>query len=280
VFVYNGETLGYEMVVPSDISAIVSWNYSGTMTTVNAGNYEFTYAFSIKDEYKNNYTFGDQQVSFTKAWSVAKAEINVGDYTVTFTPVGGSEGESWVYDGTTEFGYSVTVNGLPADKLTFTVGGTATAVNAGNYTVTYTIALTAEAEVNYTLVGTATGSKNYTVEKVKIDISGLTWNYSGAFTYTGSEFKVLLNIVPESIAALINVAYTGNAATEVGEYTATVTVTPVDADNYELIGTSPAAIVWEIVAPTQPDVPTPPPVDPPVNPPVVDNGFTNDNVVI
>ena len=79
---------------------------------------------------------------------------------------------------------------------------------------------------------------------VEIDVSELTWDYTEAFTYDGEAKTVALTSVPEHLTA----AYTGNTATEVGTYTASVTFTA--AEGYAVKGTV-ANCSWAIVAPAQ-----------------------------
>ena len=76
---------------------------------------------------------------------------------------------------------------------------------------------------------------------VEIDVSELTWQDTVSFTYDGEEHTVALTSVPEHLTA----AYTGNTATAVGEYTASVTFTA--DEGYAVKGTV-ADCSWAIVA--------------------------------
>ncbi len=82
------------------------------------------------------------------------------------------------------------------------------------------------------------------VVKTTIDMSKVSWDYSTAFTYDGTEKKVVLKGLPEGVTA----TYTGNVATEVGKYTAKVTFV-YDDTLYELSDvTDILSFDWEIKA--------------------------------
>ncbi|MBQ8166700.1 MAG: hypothetical protein IJZ96_06670, partial [Lachnospiraceae bacterium] len=82
------------------------------------------------------------------------------------------------------------------------------------------------------------------VVKTTIDMSKVSWDYSTAFTYDGTEKKVVLKGLPEGVTA----TYTGNVATEAGKYTAKVTFV-YDDTLYELSDvTDILSFDWEIKA--------------------------------
>lgn len=73
------------------------------------------------------------------------------------------------------------------------------------------------------------GSTEITVNKLQYDMSGVAWDYSGDFTYDGTEKSVILKgPIPEGLVPM----YQGNNATETGSYAASVTFT-YDETNYE-----------------------------------------------
>lgn len=80
----------------------------------------------------------------------------------------------------------------------------------------------------------ATEEIPFEITPYTLDLSALTWNYSGAFTYTKEEFAVALNLTEEQLA-LVDVAYTDNAKQNAGNYTARATVT-TDNPNVSLTG--------------------------------------------
>lgn len=111
--------------------------------------------------------------------------------------------------------------------------------DAGSYSVTVTISaydknVSFEPQ-SYTI--------KFKINKVKLDVSGVTWNYSSAYKHTGSECKVLLNNVPSGLT----VNYTGNTGTDVGTYNAeaTFSVNGEYAKNYEAPDDK-LTLSWEI----------------------------------
>jgi uncharacterized protein YjdB len=72
------------------------------------------------------------------------------------------------------------------------------------------------------------GSAEITVNKMKYNMSGVAWDYTGAFTHDGTEKTVALTGLPAGLTP----SYTGNTATEAGIYSASVTFT-YDTVNYE-----------------------------------------------
>ena len=59
-------------------------------------------------------------------------------------------------------------------------------------------------------------------------MSAASWNYSGAFSYTGRMHEVELRGLPEGVRPI----YAGNAAAETGVYEATADLIPFDQSNY------------------------------------------------
>jgi hypothetical protein len=110
--------------------------------------------------------------------------------------------------------------------------------NAGGYAITQGT-LTNANNPNYTITfepGTLT------IDKADYDMSSAQWNYTGPFPYTGEQITVEVTGLPEGVTAV----YGGDfEATEVGEYTATVTF-EYDTDNYN--APSPLGnLVWRII---------------------------------
>ncbi len=79
----------------------------------------------------------------------------------------------------------------------------------------------------------------FTVEKAEIDMAGVTWDYEGPFTYSGSLFKVELSNLPDGVSA----NYTENEETGAGSYTAHAAF-EFDRENYRDI--PEMTLAWEI----------------------------------
>lgn len=78
--------------------------------------------------------------------------------------------------------------------------------------------------------------------KGNYDMSGVTWDYTEPLYYDGTEKTVVLTGLPEVLTPV----YSGNAATEPGAYTATVTFV-YDEENY--YQPSMSSLAWSIVRP-------------------------------
>lgn len=130
------------------------------------------------------------------------------------------------YEGDGEITY--TLNGVEADWTNTKI------TNAG----TYTVVATYEDTTHY-----GTKSVTFTIDKATINVSGWTWNYSGPYTYDGTEKKVELSTSNTDIDK-VNIEYLDNTATDVGTSSnhtasATVTVKAQYAQNYQISGTVP-----------------------------------------
>lgn len=107
---------------------------------------------------------------------------------------------------------------------------------AGSYVATYTVDETANYE----------GLKveiPFTVARADLDMSQVKWDYEAPFAYDGSEHAVRVEGLPNGVKVE---GYTGNVATEIGDYTAKVELS-YDQDNCN----APAPVQdlsWSIVA--------------------------------
>ena len=189
-----------------------------------AGTYTATATFALKNEFAANYELST--TSATREWKINKAVLDLSaltwDYTAAFT-----------YDGSEK---KVQITNAPEQINVAYADNAKTA--AGTYTATATFTLKNEFAGNYEL-STTSATLSWTINplaKTQIDVSALTWDYSAAFTYDGSEKKVQLSSVPEQVT----VAYSDNAKTAAGTYTATATFTLKAAyvDTHELSATS------------------------------------------
>lgn len=94
----------------------------------------------------------------------------------------------------------------------------------------------------------------YEITKANYDMSGAKWNYTESFKYDGLEKTVEVTNLPDGVIAF---AYSGNRATEVGEYTAAVSF---DYDNINYNKPELPYLVWKIEnnwTPTEYSVSTP-----------------------
>lgn len=105
-----------------------------------------------------------------------------------------------------------------------------------------TVTVTASAQDGSGVSATCT----ITVPSVTYDMSQVAWTTTTAFNFDGTEKTVELTGLPAGVTA----TYTGNTATEIGTYTASVELT---YENPAFVGPTFADLPWEI---TEPVVPT------------------------
>ncbi|MCR5705416.1 MAG: InlB B-repeat-containing protein [Acholeplasmatales bacterium] len=125
----------------------------------------------------------------------------------------------FVYDGSVKT-YTLAISTL------YTISDNITRTDAGSQIVTVTLNDTS----NYTWEDGTIEALEYvfTVDRATIDMSNVSWDYTQAFIYDGEEKTVSLLNVP----SLIEVTYTDNVKTLVGNYVAIATLT-YDTDNYK-----------------------------------------------
>ena len=212
--IYDGERKKVELFnLPENVTAVYEGN-SGSL----AGDYVASASFRTTD---GNFNAPE---SVTLPWSIGRAEFDMSsvrwDYAGEFT-----------YDGTPK---RIDLTGLPEglsvdyENNTATDAGTYTAVasfrtNTGNYSTPEPMSCT------------------WTINKADPDIRRLRWDYSQPFVYDGSEMRVELAGIPETITA----EYSGSEAVQVGRYTAHAELRAVNPDNYN--DPSIADCGWEIV---------------------------------
>ncbi|MBR2479808.1 MAG: hypothetical protein IKB56_00700, partial [Clostridia bacterium] len=153
-------------------------------------------------------------------------------------------GESYTYDKQAH-GVSVAVSGMIAGyEEEVTYSNALTAVNAGEYNVQISL----KANSNYTLSGTTT-TATWTITKKELVVE---WQKGSEFD---NEYKAVYANTARTLTPVVSgiiegddLDYTisGNTATDVGEYTASVsTLTGTAKDNYKLPAN--ATLSWEIV---------------------------------
>ena len=213
-FSYDGEPHGIVLTgVPEELQV----KYAGNVG-VTAGRYTARSVF-INPDTHNYVTPPDMAAD----WQIVRRHVDMSgvrwDYEGPFT-----------YDGSAK---SVSLVGLPeeigVDYENFM------AFDAGEYN--------ARAILRYdedNLEAEWPADCQWRIEKRKIDISGVYWDYSNAFVYDGGRHAIYLAGLPEGL----RVEYTDNIQTETGTYVATATLTPVDSDNYEVPEVN--GCVWSI----------------------------------
>ena len=157
-------------------------------------------------------------------WEIRKAVFDISD---SFW----NEAEKRVFDGSTK---AVALCNLPEGVEVSYVGNEAT--DAGEY----------HAKAVFTVKDTDNflppqpREITWSVTPSPIDLSGVVWDYAGAFTYDGSEKEVVLRGLPEGVTA----RYSGNVASEAGEYAAEAILMPPEGSSFR--ETKVLGKVWRI----------------------------------
>lgn len=173
-----------------------------------AGDYCATAAFSNLDTH--NYETPEDK---TLHWTITRKIVDMSEVRWDYA-------EPFTYDGTTK---TIQLTGLP--KGIYATYSENTALNAGIYI--------ARAHMKYdanNLEVQQPSDCQWKINKAKIDISGVRWNYSNAFTYDGKEHRVILAGLPEGL----NVEYKNNSNVDAGKYVAVASLIPSDTTNYEI----------------------------------------------
>ncbi len=212
VFTYNGSEQTYT-VAESEYYTV-----TGNKRT-NAGEQDVTVA--LKDT--NTFEWADGTTdNLTFKFNIGKATPNVGNVTVSSPEhiYFNTEIDSIVLGRTNE-----AVEGV----LKLDAGQILT-VGTKDYDWTFTPNDTA----NY---NNATGKVSITVEKIKLDVSGKSWDISGSpFTYDGTEKSVAL---VGTLPAGVEVVKSGDTALNAANYTATATFSLAEgyqSGAYEIVG--------------------------------------------
>ena len=215
-FTYDGTEKEVKLVGSVDK---VTFNLSGHKGT-NAGSYEAKVSATLVDA--ENYELSGQIAPLT--WVINKAKVDVSGLTWNYS-------QAFNYDGNEK---EVKLNtNLTTIVITYQNNK---ATNAGTYTAQATIA---PANTNYEVSGTV-ATCEWVINKAKVEVSELDWDYSEPFTYDGTEKEVKL----VGTVANVEISVSGNKATNAGSYTAVATLTTT-SENYEIVGTV-ADLAWEI----------------------------------
>jgi len=218
-----------------DVNYIVDGFYTNKASV--AGNYIAKFEYALKAECNpNNYNLvnAPDAADLELPWTVDKAKIDVSGMQWT-------DDSSFVYKVDTL--WEIALQNVPTDLIKIT-GGTASAIKAGTYTVSYTYEILDPS--NYYIVESELPelTHTWTIAKAKIDVSEMVWNYTKPFTHKlGTVYTVELLNIPQ----YITVSYGGNySETDANKYVATYTYV-YDSENYEIVGTLPVATLnWEI----------------------------------
>ena len=216
-FTYDGAEHSVSLTgLPSGVTA----TYTGNAAT-DAGDYTAT-AHLVYDT-TNYQTIPDPA---PLAWGIDKRPL-----TVT------ADRKTKVY-GTADPALTYTVSGLVSGESLMGALVRETGETAGTYAIRQG---TLAASANYAL--SFTGA-DFTITKATMPgTDAIAWGVSGAgarFTYDGAEHSVSLTGLPSGVKA----TYTGNTATDAGDYTATAKLV-YDTTNYQTIP-DPAPLAWGI----------------------------------
>ena len=199
-----GDTVGFELG-------------TGSLSDKNAGNNRMVSTnIVLTGEDAENYTL----TSPTLHVDISKVQLTVA----------GTAATDRVYNGKTDVEVTLgSISGkVEGDDLIVSVTGILDSADAGeDKTVTLSYAIGGDDADNYICPEDETTTVNIT--KASIDMSGVEWDYAGAFTYDGQEKSVSLTGVPSGVT----VAYTNEKAADAGTYTAKVKFT--FDENYELV---------------------------------------------
>ena len=213
-FTYDGETHGVRLEgVPSELEV----KYSGS-----EGRYagEYTARASFVNPDTHNYRTPEDM---TLDWKIIRKDMDM-------------SGVRWNYEGA--FTYDgelkkVELTGLP-DGV-YAEYENASAYDAGVYNAHAVLKYDGD---NLSVISPA--DCQWKINKKKIDISDVRWDYTDAFVYNGREQGVYLMNVPEGV----DVEYEGNVKVAAGKYAASATLVPNDAGNYDVPEVS--GLTWSI----------------------------------
>jgi len=207
-----------------------------------------------------DYTVGDGKITLKSEYL---DELAAGEYTITVSL--NPQGETYVEDGYNakpeDLTFSLTVNtrrvAVPAgDSASFVYDGSEQTYRIASsewYTVTgnqqtaagdYTVTVSLKDQYSMVWDDGTTGDKTYAfcIEKKTVDLSGVKWDYTGAFQYDGLTHGVAIDesTLPEGTSVS---NYTGHSHTETGSRQAAASITY--DDNH--MGEATLLLDWEIV---------------------------------
>ena len=224
---YTVETLWYKIVGSKTVFVTDEKSF-----TVSSGADSGEYFCRVMVTEGSKVTYFDSRVISVK---IAKLQIDASVIAWDYTP-----GE-FTYNGNA---HRVELTGMPTGFSANYTDNEFT--SAGDYTASYELVYNAD---NYEIVGTPVGNLPWSINKAKIDVTALVWDYNPAdYVYNGSEKTVVLKA--STISPLItSVTYQGNTAimpNEDGAYYTASYVLNYDEDNYYLVGEGSGTLEWRI----------------------------------
>ena len=216
-YTYNdGKAINLTLTNPDSSYITLGGDLSGT----DVGSYTAT--ATLKDT--NNYTWSDgSNTTKNISWNITKKQLSIPTL----------DSANFTYNGSAH-----TISFTGYNSSTMTLGGTQTATNAGNYQATISLKDTS----NYSWAGGATTAQTYNWSISKAKLTKPTTG-TNSFVYTGS----LITYTPNNYSSsTMNIS--GNTATNVGSYTASVSIK--DTTNYIWSDNTTQAVSlgWNITA--------------------------------
>lgn len=217
-FTYDGE-----IKTVSLNKEIEQLRFIGRLSARDVGTFNVSFELIDADNYEL-INLGDLSASLE--WKIEKIKVDMTgvkwSYTAPFT-----------YDGTAK-----TVSLVKAPSLV-EVKGTLSATKAGTYTASFALKDTEHYELIN--LGDLATTLEWKIEKAKVDMTGVKWNYTAPFTYDGTTKTVSLVDAP----SLVEVKGTLSAI-KAGTYTASFALK--DTENYEMVnaGALASSLEWKI----------------------------------
>lgn len=233
VFDYDGTEKTVTLrpdTIPAELLATL--DPSTEISATEQGYHSVTVRFALKDGLNSlNYTFEESTTLLYRIVTVIRPE----DFTFT--------GGTLVYNGSEQAVPALSFGAYAALIRVTGVEGTQSATDAGSYSITYTFALTSD---TFFRLAEESHTYTWTIEKQKITVDSLTWNYSSAFTYDPAT-EMFTVAITDTLSENVHVSYENASAKNAGTYRARVILTPV-SDNYEIALTDPASteLEWTI----------------------------------
>ncbi len=252
-FIYTGENITVEMTSPAvDADKIICQAAADTLVGRSAGEYYAQMVLTLAEAYKGNYVISFENVpdgitagsfdeatesaSYTVKWVIAPQEIDLEgglDWTLDFTFAFGQDGTSGIVH-TPSYVFAGNNNALE-----FVLGGTTSASEPGEYTITLGVTLKDPANYKFKDSDEITVSleKTWKINKINLDVSGITAadkivDYDGSY-YSFSIYDV---VIPEELLGKIEVSMPHHSYREIGVYSVKFTATVKDAQHYTIDG--------------------------------------------
>ena len=227
-FTYDGTEKSVQLKdIPTGLNVSYETNEAAGNSATNAGTYETMAVLSVvNDNYKLVNVAGPVHV----VWKINKATINMANANWSYT-------EAFTYDGSSKY---VNIVNLP-EGVSPVYSGTTLATDAGNYFLSVSFDYDT---INYELINDEIFQEelNWKINKATINMAGVAWDYTEAFTYDGEEKQVSLTNLPTGVIA----NYAGDtSATNAGTYNVEVTYS-YNTSNYVLENVNIEGLEWTI----------------------------------